>query len=283
MHFLNIEELVRKLRTYRRQSIVDVGTHLIWEIYQNSLKYTEEQKVITFSFGSKIILLALATTVSHRDKSITTEEFYGFCNAYFNMYSNAYNQNSFDAEKKDIINKLLKTNIIPNIYIDLRYLNDIHTLFRLGRLSASQYFAGIMGLEQLYLCYKIFSGLDETIKRIITSRIMIDPIDFLRSGFDALLLAKQNYGVFDFESKITWDDDYLNRRGVNVETCRLVAYKLSYDEDKLECWYKEEVIRIKEPYQNYFPNLLFRNPIINMYSNSAVTPWPTHHKIYVKF
>lgn len=270
---VTLEQFVQRLRGYKKESIVNIVPQQIWHIFLESNSYKEEERNLYLNYGPRVLLLAFACTNNHRDKNFTLEEFEISCGDYLSIgdsdrQNNSLNSSFLGKEAEEIAVALRNTSI-PKHYIDCKYINT--ELLWLSRLHTSQS-THQLGGDCFVLALKIFKALDQKTQgkatEIIKKILNIEPLEFLRSAFALFSLACKNDGSLNFKQMIE-DPNFCNKLNINLETCRLVASKLSLEEKHLfQEWYEKEVKPLPpQQYQKFFPNPLLTKPVIQRNSN----------------
>lgn len=284
----NIVAFVQNLRRYTKKSIIDTGTELLWNAYNDETDYPEfdEQFQILNAYGPRIIILGMATANEHRNQQLNSDDFYALCHDYLGIRESINDQTFLNQETENIILALQKVrnDRIPDNYIKFEYIRPSCSESFIARAVRIQHESNLTNINELYRAYIILSLLDDSTHGAATTicrKIFnIEPLHFFRSGFGLFALANGKSGKINFNG-LTCDDEIKQKLHIDLDTCQLVASKIAYDESYLrEEWYTSGMLNFHELYQKYFPDPLFKHPIIHRNSRKQhvefLLPSPNH-------
>lgn len=265
---LEYSEFIEKLRRFSKKSIVDVGSVMLWFAYSNPKWRRENQQEahLLHSYGAKIIVLAMAVGTDHRDEIVTPAIFNELCHDYLGIPCSLTDETFLDNEAREIT--ALLNDVIPAAFLNLEHIRSSCLELSLTRLIRSQHEVSTTGMQELLSAYKIFTILDRRMDGAATAvcqRVFqISPLHFFRSGFMLFALANADgkNGRVIFEN-LTEEQSVVEKYQIDVQTCRLVASKISYHESALRAWHEDEVMAVDSLYLKFFPNPLYRHPLIH--------------------
>ncbi len=267
----SISAFMEKLGHFPKESIVNIGTQLLWDIFKNKDFCSRDQAQILNAYGPKLIVLGLVSSNDYREQNLSPSDFYNLCNDYLSICDSISSQEILEQETKSIITLLKEiTDIklrIPEKYLKYEYIRPSCSELFIARVVRAQHEIYLTNINELYTAYQLLLHLDQCTNNIVNSickKIFnIELLHFFRSGLGLFAMANIKYGKLNFKS-LTCDEEIKNKLTINIETCRLVAYKLSFDEDKLrEKWYQNELLTSAKIYQKYFPSPLSIHPLVH--------------------
>lgn len=99
----NLEKFIKKLRRYKKNSVIETGLSLLWMIFKDKNSFPETTKDILVAYGPKIIILALAVSNNCRNEVVDTKIFYELCNDYIGIKESIRDEEILNSEANDII------------------------------------------------------------------------------------------------------------------------------------------------------------------------------------
>jgi RNase H-fold protein (predicted Holliday junction resolvase) len=256
----NIEDFIQKLGEYKKSEVINIATKLLWDDKRH--KNSEKEKNIISAFAHRILILIMATDNRYRTRNIDSSKFIELCKDYTQIKSTILDENLKNQEAEKILEYLKGK--IPDHYLKFNFIRHRCGDLFISRKIKNQNETSFSRLYKLYRWYHIFSELnDDTVKKIFNMSLL----DIFRSCFALLCIGKCNNGHVDF-SNLLIDETTKSKLNIDQDTLRLLAYKISYDEEKLRSeWYEKEVLSSDISYQQFHPTPLYKHPIIHRKSS----------------
>jgi hypothetical protein len=268
----DVETFVQNLRRCTKSSIVDAGAHLLWTSYKNKKKDAgfDAQRQILHAYGSRIVVLALATANEYRDKNLTLEGFHNLCTDYLGIHDTISDQEFLKREAEKVIAsiKAATKNKIPEKYLTFDHIRSSCTELFVARLAGSQNKTYGTNIHEFSTDYKIISMLDEitsgAVTKVFQELFCVSPLHVMRAGFMLFALGcdDRRNGRISFNG-MSCDDAVRESFQITPEICQSVAAKISCNESDLRDWYMKGVLNCEPYYQKHFPDPLYRYPLIH--------------------
>ncbi len=275
----SLEDFIKHLRRFSRQTIVHSGKNLLWDSFRNQdFKKRYSKKIpLLQAYGPRIIMLALARATQWRNLSCDKDDFFNLCAAYLHIPTSISDPEFLNTEADAIISILERDassdqNIASN-FLDPEAVSSACRGAFISRGVAMQHQAFNAGIEEFFRDALIIKMIDERTSGqasyVIEQKFGISLMQLLRAVWSLLVLglAGVNDGEIDLNQH-KFLADLVDRLKINVEICCSVAGIISFKESEIGAqWLDAKVLKEHNYYQPFYPDPLFNTPIIKLDQN----------------
>ncbi len=265
---LDLADFIKKLRRYRKCDIVNIGTKLLWKVFQNGQSYKLEEVQIINVYAPILIILGMATANDFRKNILNESSFYKLCHDFLEIEDSINDRSFMDHESAQILEslKLKKDKGIPDKYLNLDFIREICARLFVSRIARQQHSTSGVGLDEFYITYDVLLRLNQfTTNEAFNdfqSIFDVTPLQFMRVAFALFTLGIDSNGRITFNGLIC-DDSVREKLNYDIDTCKLIACKISYEEMLLKKdWYDHGILNTPRLYQKYYPTPLYKTPLI---------------------
>ncbi len=271
-------QLISLLKKYKKKSIYSVSRKLIWDIFSQEKICPSIYTRILNTYIPKIIILSIANSNNLNNKlKVTFKRLYDISLNYIHISESISDHSFLVKEDIEITAALQSKGDIPEKYISSSYINGTAKHLFLARSVRQQFEMSQYSFNEILMVYDILTRLQngsEVFNEKFIEIFGISVLHFMRSIVSIMSLAIKKRGMIDFD-KITIEEGYEEKYGINIATCKNVALSLATDESSIKKWYADRVKTSNKYYQKYETYPLHKSAILAINSDNFLICSPS--------